>query len=107
VVRLARLHGRLGRARDDPDEEIRLCRIEYLGDDDWGFSRTDHRGLPSDSGHPNSALTGSRPAQHSWNLVTLRTSRRAITDSARDLEDRSSRWWGILPYYCYTAPKFK
>jgi len=23
---------------DDTDEEIRLCRIEYLGDDDWGFA---------------------------------------------------------------------
>jgi len=23
---------------DDTDEEIGLCRIEYLGDDDWGFA---------------------------------------------------------------------
>ena len=26
---------------DDTDEEIRLCRIEYLGDDDWGFALYD------------------------------------------------------------------
>ena len=26
---------------DDIDEEIRLCRIEYLGDDDWGFALYD------------------------------------------------------------------
>jgi hypothetical protein len=34
VARLARLHGRLGGPGDDTDEEIRLCRIEYPGDDD-------------------------------------------------------------------------
>ena len=26
---------------DDTDEEIRLCRIEYLGDDDWAFALYD------------------------------------------------------------------
>ena len=26
---------------DDTDEEIRLCRIEYLGDQDWGFALYD------------------------------------------------------------------
>jgi hypothetical protein len=26
---------------DDTDEEIRLCRIEYLSDDDWGFALYD------------------------------------------------------------------
>ena len=26
---------------DDTGEEIRLCRIEYLGDDDWGFALYD------------------------------------------------------------------
>ena len=26
---------------DDTDEEIRLCRIEYLGDDDRGFALYD------------------------------------------------------------------
>jgi hypothetical protein len=26
---------------DDTDEEIRLCRIEYHGDDDWGFALYD------------------------------------------------------------------
>ena len=26
---------------DDTDEEIRLCRIEYLGDNDWGFALYD------------------------------------------------------------------
>ena len=26
---------------DDTGEEIRLCRIEYLGDDDWGFAPYD------------------------------------------------------------------
>ena len=29
----------------DTDEEIRLCRIEYLGDDDWGFALYDPSGV--------------------------------------------------------------
>ena len=41
VARLTRLPGRLGRARGRHRREIRLCRIEYLGDDDWGFALYD------------------------------------------------------------------
>ncbi|MGD0704058.1 MAG: hypothetical protein ABSA02_29755 [Trebonia sp.] len=57
VARLARLHGRLGRARDDTDEEIRLCRIEYLGDDDWGFALYD----PATETYEPAVLPGGQP----------------------------------------------
>jgi hypothetical protein len=41
---------------DDTDEEIRLCRIEYLGDDDWGFALYD----PAAEKYENAVLrTGS------------------------------------------------
>jgi hypothetical protein len=41
---------------DDNDEEIRLCRIECLGDDDWAFALYD----PAAEKYDNAALrTGS------------------------------------------------
>jgi hypothetical protein len=42
---------------DDNDEEIRLCRIEYLGGDAWAFALYD----PTTEGYDPAALvTGSR-----------------------------------------------
>ena len=42
---------------DDTDEEIRLCRIEYLGDDDWGFALYD----PATENYEPSVLPGEQP----------------------------------------------
>ena len=42
---------------DDTDEEIRLCRIEYLGDDDWGFALYD----PATETYEPSGLPGGQP----------------------------------------------
>jgi transcriptional regulator with XRE-family HTH domain len=42
---------------DDTDEEIRLCRIEYLGDDDWGFALYD----PATETHEPAVLPGGQP----------------------------------------------
>ena len=44
---------------DDTDEEIRLCRIEYLGDDDWGFALND----PATETHEPAVLPGGRREQ--------------------------------------------
>ena len=38
---------------DDTDEEIPLCRIEYLGSDDWAFDLYD----PASEDYQDSALT--------------------------------------------------
>ncbi|HEX4431206.1 MAG TPA: helix-turn-helix transcriptional regulator [Frankiaceae bacterium] len=57
MARLARLHGRLGWARDDTDEEIRLCRIECIGDDDWGFALDD----PATETYEPAVLLGGQP----------------------------------------------
>jgi hypothetical protein len=37
---------------DDTDEEIPLCRIEYLGDDDWAFALYD----PAANGYRDAVL---------------------------------------------------
>jgi hypothetical protein len=37
---------------DDTDEEIPLCRIEYLGDDDWAFALYD----PAADGYRDAVL---------------------------------------------------
>ena len=42
---------------DDTDEEIRLCRIEYLGDDDWGFALYD----PATETYEPAVLPGGQP----------------------------------------------
>lgn len=42
---------------DDNDEEIRLCRIEYLGDDDWAFALYD----PAAEGYEPSVLRAGSP----------------------------------------------
>ena len=42
---------------DDTDEEIRLCRIEYLGDDDRGFALYD----PATETYEPAVLPGGRP----------------------------------------------
>jgi hypothetical protein len=42
---------------DDTDEEIRLCRIEYLGDDDWGFALYD----PATENYEAAVLTSGLP----------------------------------------------
>jgi hypothetical protein len=42
---------------DDTDEEIRLCRIEYLGGDDWGFALYD----PATETYEPSVLPGGQP----------------------------------------------
>jgi hypothetical protein len=42
---------------DDTDEEIRLCRIEYLGDDDWGFALDD----PATETYEPAVLPGGQP----------------------------------------------
>jgi hypothetical protein len=46
---------------DDTGEEIRLCRIEYLGDDDWGFALYDPatvRAIPRGTTTVESASSG-------------------------------------------------
>jgi hypothetical protein len=42
---------------DDTDEEMRLCRIEYLGDDDGGFARSD----PATETYEPAVLPGGQP----------------------------------------------
>jgi hypothetical protein len=66
MARLVRLPDRVAGEGDDDDEQIPLCRIEYLGDDeDWGFAVYDpatetytpvvlHTGQRA--GHPNEAF---------------------------------------------------
>jgi hypothetical protein len=57
---------------DDTDEEIRLCRIEYLGDDDWALALYDPAtetyepqvlpgGMPFGSGSPRPSGSGFYP----------------------------------------------
>jgi hypothetical protein len=45
---------------DDTDEEIPLCRIEYLGDDDWSFALYD----PASDDYRESTLVN---GQHTGN----------------------------------------
>jgi hypothetical protein len=46
-----------GPGDDDTDDEIRLCRIEYLGDDDWGFALDD----PVTETYEPAVLPGGQP----------------------------------------------
>lgn len=41
---------------DDTDEEIPLCRIEYLSDDDWAFALY----APAAEGYRNAVLSNGR-----------------------------------------------
>lgn len=43
---------------DDNDEQIPLCRIEYLGDDDWAFALYD----PATEHYQPALLTTGQPA---------------------------------------------
>ncbi len=61
MARLLRLHRRLGREGDENDEQIPLCRIQYLGDNEnWGFAVYD----PATETYTDTILrTGERTGQ--------------------------------------------
>jgi hypothetical protein len=73
---------------DDNDEEIRLCRIEYLGDDDWAFALYDPAAEKYDNavlrtGAFGSAVDALTPPQSSTSPTT-RSSSRASRGSIRN-----------------------
>jgi hypothetical protein len=89
---------------DDTDEEIRLCRIEYLGDDDWGFAPYDpatetYEPAVLPGGQPSAAPsrpTTPPPSSTSPNTRSNETARRApIRDycaAALVAGDKSGQW---------------
>jgi hypothetical protein len=89
---------------DDTDEEIRLCRIEYLGGDDWGFALYDPPPRPTSprscpAASPSAAPsrpTTPPPSSTSPNTRSNETARRApIRDycaAALVAGDKSGQW---------------
>ena len=71
MARLLRLHRRLGREGDENDEQIPLCRIQYLGDNEnWGFAVYD----PATETYTDTILrTGERTGQpnHAFDTAAI------------------------------------